>query len=289
MLPQPEANGDRSSSESTASFENAPAPTAITRSGFSSYDLLSALREMDELAPEQPHVCRSPRLSSDEDFQIEQLPAVSEEPTTINKFDIDNTAKTRKVPLWQKMENKVVVTRVKKAKELLNYKKQIMQSSIEEADGESPKGEGFVDQEIWKLREELGAYAITYGVCDSRPPHPGHHQTWTSRNLRCTVCTTNCGICNIACCKYNEARISEREAYLGSEEMMAATRVINRIHVYLQTGFDLPTFLKCTECKTIVCPNCCGQCPVKMCKDLRCNKCCKDPWQRCKWHDDEDE
>jgi hypothetical protein len=125
--------------------------------------------------------------------------------------------------------------------------------------------------QIWKLREELGAYATTYGVYDSHPPHPNHHQTWFSKNLRCTVCTESCGICGVACCKWNEAKIAEREAYLASEEMVAATRTIQRIEVYLLTGFDLPTFLRCTECRKLVCPSCCGQCPVTMCKDLRCN------------------
>ncbi|KAI9863109.1 MAG: hypothetical protein M1813_003929 [Trichoglossum hirsutum] len=286
MPSQSETNGDRSSSESIASFESAPAPTAIPRSGFSSYDLLSALREMDELAPGQVRASRIPKVDSNEDLQIERLPTVHEELTVTNKFKSDNTVKARKVPLWQKMENKVVVTRVKKAKELLNYKKQIMQGSTEEVDEEEIKGEGFVDREIWKLREELGVYTTTYGVYDSHPPHPSHHQTWTSKNLRCTTCTVSCGICNATCCKYNEAKIAEREAYLGSEEMVAATRVIRRIQIYLHTGFDLPTFLRCTECETLVCPDCCGMCPVKMCQDLKCNKCCEDPWEKCEWHDE---
>jgi hypothetical protein len=78
----------------------------------------------------------------------ERLPTVHEELTVTNKFKSDNTVKARKVPLWQKMENKVVVTRVKKAKELLNYKKQIMQGSTEEVDEEEIKGEGFVDREV---------------------------------------------------------------------------------------------------------------------------------------------
>jgi hypothetical protein len=46
------------------------------------------------------------------------------------------------------MENKVVVARVKKAKELLNYKKQTTQGSTEEVDEEEVKGEGFVDREV---------------------------------------------------------------------------------------------------------------------------------------------
>ncbi|KAI9778032.1 MAG: hypothetical protein M1839_008437 [Geoglossum umbratile] len=209
------------------------------------------------------------------------------------------TTKTTRLPLWQKMENKVAISRVKKAKERLQYKKQMVKGSNEEVDGDEVRDEGFVEQEyltesnpmfaqIWKLREELGAYTTTYGACDSQPPHPNHHQTWFSKNLRCTVCTENCGICGVACCKWNEAKVAEREAYLASETMMAATRIIQRIEVYLLTGFDLPTFLRCTECRTFVCPSCCGQCPVTMCKGLRCNKCVEDPWQRCEWHDESD-
>ncbi|KAI9761593.1 MAG: hypothetical protein M1840_001774 [Geoglossum simile] len=185
------------------------------------------------------------------------------------------------------MENKVAISRVKKAKERLQYR--MMKGSNEEVDGEEVRGEGFVDQEIWKLREELGAYATTYGVYDSHPPHPNHHQTWLSKNLRCTVCTENCGICGVACCKWNQAKNTEREAYLASEEMVTATRTIQRIEIYLRTGFDLPTFLRCTECRILVCPSCCGQCPVVMCKDLKCNKCVEDPWQRCEYHDETDE
>ncbi|KAH0559234.1 hypothetical protein GP486_004250 [Trichoglossum hirsutum] len=147
-MPSQSETGDRSSSESIASFESAPAPTAITRSGFSSYDLLSALRETDELAPGQVRTSKIPKVDSNEDLQIKQLPTVHEELTITNKFESDNATKARKVPLWQKVENKVVVTRVKKAKELLNYKKQIMQGSTEEADEGETKGEGFVDRQV---------------------------------------------------------------------------------------------------------------------------------------------
>ena len=46
------------------------------------------------------------------------------------------------------MENKVGISRVKKAKELLQYKKQVTKCPNEEADGEEDKGEGFVEQQV---------------------------------------------------------------------------------------------------------------------------------------------
>jgi hypothetical protein len=57
-----------------------------------------------------------------------------------------NTTKTAKLPLWQKMENKVAISRVKKAKERLQNRK--IKGSNEEVDEEEVSGEGFVDQEV---------------------------------------------------------------------------------------------------------------------------------------------
>ena len=67
----------------------------------------------------------------------ERLATVPEETTT---------TKSAKLPLWQKMENKVAISRVKKAKERLQYRK--TKGPNEEVDGEEIRGEGFVDQEV---------------------------------------------------------------------------------------------------------------------------------------------
>jgi hypothetical protein len=49
-------------------------------------------------------------------------------------------------------------------------------------------------------------------------------------------------------------------------------------------GGETQTFLQCTECKKMTCPNCCGICPIEGCYDTLCRKCKGgDPWSPCAW------
>lgn len=51
-------------------------------------------------------------------------------------------------------------------------------------------------------------------------------------------------------------------------------------------GVEEPTFLQCTDCKKMTCPNCCGICPIEGCRDTECRKCKKgDPWNPCSLHE----
>lgn len=49
-------------------------------------------------------------------------------------------------------------------------------------------------------------------------------------------------------------------------------------------GRELPTFMKCTDCEEVVCPECCGECADAVCKLIVCRDCKRDPWVNCDWH-----
>lgn len=51
-----------------------------------------------------------------------------------------------------------------------------------------------------------------------------------------------------------------------------------------------PTFLQCTECKKMTCPDCCGICPIEGCGDTECRKCkTGDAWNPCSWHEKQED
>ena len=71
---------------------------------------------------------------------------------------------------------------------------------------------------------------------------------------------------------------------------VAEDRVLEITKVF-PYGREAPTFLQCTKddetgCGQMVCPDCCGICPLEYCGDVQCRKCKADPWDICDWHDE---
>jgi hypothetical protein len=76
------------------------------------------------------------------------------------------------------------------------------------------------------------------------------------------------------------------------ESLKVAEERLLQIAFLFPYGQEAPTFLQCTKgdevgCGKMVCPDCCGECPHPICKDIQCRKCKKDPWNDCLWHDED--
>lgn len=118
------------------------------------------------------------------------------------------------------------------------------------------------------------------------PRHPNTSRDWMARNLKCTNCVSaGCAACGRACCAYKSATLgleNHKNNPTGREE--AYKRIVD-ISTVFPYGKEVPTFLECTTCKKLVCPDCCGMCPIEGCEDLECRRCkAPDPWTECSWH-----
>lgn len=69
----------------------------------------------------------------------------------------------------------------------------------------------------------------------------------------------------------------------GRDDAMKKVVDITTVFPY---GKEAPTFIQCTSCKELVCPDCCGICPHETCGDTQCRRCKTDPWMECGWHGD---
>ena len=113
------------------------------------------------------------------------------------------------------------------------------------------------------------------------------YQVSTNRDsLRCTVCQGACPVCSDHCCVYSKARNElEKTSPSDSDAQENAQAILNEINQLIAVGKDEPTFLECTECHKLVCPECCGVCPVLLCSDRTCVVCNVDSWMKCNWHE----
>lgn len=74
--------------------------------------------------------------------------------------------------------------------------------------------------------------------------------------------------------------------------LKVAEERMHQITTVFPYGREVSTFLQCTMgdetgCGKRICPDCCGQCPNELCRDIQCRKSKKDPWANCLWHDEE--
>ena len=53
-------------------------------------------------------------------------------------------------------------------------------------------------------------------------------------------------------------------------ELEDAAIIIRKIDMVYPNGRDEATFVRCTECKEKVCPDCAGKCPEFPCHDIQC-------------------
>ncbi|OAP61176.1 hypothetical protein AYL99_03377 [Fonsecaea erecta] len=135
------------------------------------------------------------------------------------------------------------------------------------------------------------SYDYDEGQPYSRHPYTG--RAWHSRNLKCTNCLDHCcAVCGRACCAYKSAALAVKTHKDNPESLKAAEEKLLQIAFLFPYGQEAPTFLQCTKggeigCGKMVCPDCCGECPNLICKDIQCRKCKKNPWAECLWHDED--
>ncbi|KEF61205.1 uncharacterized protein A1O9_02770 [Exophiala aquamarina CBS 119918] len=148
------------------------------------------------------------------------------------------------------------------------------------------------DLELY-LRRTLNAWSRDYNEGDPKPRHPNTGNGWYSRNLKCTTCMEDCcPVCKRACCAYKAAVLALQNHKDNPQAFKVADDRMHQITTLYPYGKEVPTFLQCTMgdetgCGKMVCPDCCGQCPNEICRDIQCRKCKKDPWSDCLWHDEE--
>lgn len=120
------------------------------------------------------------------------------------------------------------------------------------------------------------------------PNHPDTSRNWMHRNLRCTACVDKCcANCGKTCCAWKAAGIALERTHKENEDgVKRALRIREEIEAFDSRGKELPTFLKCSECEEMVCPECCGECCEEICRLVCCRKCKRDPWDVCDYHRD---
>ncbi|KAJ9603781.1 hypothetical protein H2200_011967 [Cladophialophora chaetospira] len=143
------------------------------------------------------------------------------------------------------------------------------------------------------LRSITNNQTYDYDPGQPYPRHPNTSRGWQSRNLKCTSCLDECcAVCGRACCAYRAAVLALRIHRTNPESLKIAEERLMQIAYLFPYGQEVPTFLRCTKgdeigCGKLVCPDCCGECPNPICKDIQCRKCKKDPWNDCLWHDED--
>ncbi|OQV05813.1 hypothetical protein CLAIMM_10483 [Cladophialophora immunda] len=143
------------------------------------------------------------------------------------------------------------------------------------------------------LRTTTNNYSYDYDDGQPYPRHPNTSRAWHSRNLKCTTCLDHCcAVCGRACCAYKAAALAVKIQKDNPESLKTAEERLLQIAFLFPYGQEAPTFLQCTKggeigCGKMVCPDCCGECPNPICKDIQCRKCKKNPWAECLWHDED--
>ncbi|OAL22569.1 hypothetical protein AYO22_07127 [Fonsecaea multimorphosa] len=143
------------------------------------------------------------------------------------------------------------------------------------------------------LRTATNNHSYDYDEGQPYSRHPNTSRAWHSRNLKCTTCLDGCcAVCGRACCAYKAAALAVKIHKDNPESLKAAEERLLQIAFLFPYGQEAPTFLQCTKggeigCGKMVCPDCCGECPNPICKDIQCRKCKKNPWAECLWHDED--
>ncbi|KIW76005.1 hypothetical protein Z517_10750 [Fonsecaea pedrosoi CBS 271.37] len=143
------------------------------------------------------------------------------------------------------------------------------------------------------LRTTTNNHSYDYDEGQPYSRHPNTSRAWHSRNLKCTTCLDHCcAVCGRACCAYKAAALAVKIHKDNPESLKMAEERLLQIAFLFPYGQEAPTFLQCTKggeigCGKMVCPDCCGECPNPICKDIQCRKCKKNPWAECLWHDED--
>lgn len=115
--------------------------------------------------------------------------------------------------------------------------------------------------------------------------HPNTSRNWMHRNLRCIDCNPKgCAKCGKACCAWKAASLGV-DNHTG-EAQKRASKIKTEIERFFPSGGrEMPTFLKCSDCERMVCPECCGECEDEICRLVCCRTCKRDPWGSCDFHE----
>ncbi|KAL2820027.1 hypothetical protein BJX63DRAFT_381053 [Aspergillus granulosus] len=103
----------------------------------------------------------------------------------------------------------------------------------------------------------------------------GDARAWDHRNLWCISCYGTCPVCKKAtCCLYEEALVKVNDGSSDGKDLEKAKRLVKIIEFLGPHVKDAATFTQCSPpdgCGRHVCPDCCGVCPNKICRDVQCN------------------
>lgn len=138
----------------------------------------------------------------------------------------------------------------------------------------------------------------------SNHKHPNHDRLWDSKNLFCIGCTKDtikiCECCGDYCCLWSlcKKRADTPKSGILPQERVKATQWLKRIACLMSHGIDEPTFLACSRCGKLVCPeciaicelcdalvccpDCCGKCPI--CQVPKCVRCKPNGEEECSYH-----
>lgn len=126
--------------------------------------------------------------------------------------------------------------------------------------------------QVEELRLQTGTMVVDYDPGDpNQIKHPNHSRVWSSKNLWCTTCQGRCTLCGVSCCALYAAWYLYNDQTASPVERLENIGLIKEIPKWVHIGTDEPTFMGCTECQRVVCPSCCGICPIALCHDRVCN------------------
>ncbi|KAL3449293.1 hypothetical protein BJX65DRAFT_273218 [Aspergillus insuetus] len=146
----------------------------------------------------------------------------------------------------------------------------------EQSDGESPSEPKKCARQtkILYARRITGTEIKPINLLDPKVRRrQGDPRAWNHRNLWCIRCPGPCPVCKGTCCLRGEARAKVRDESLEGEDLEKVKRLIEIIEFLGPHAKDADTYSQCSPpdgCGRRVCPDCCGVCPNKICRDIQC-------------------
>ncbi|KAL8799792.1 MAG: hypothetical protein Q9182_005624 [Xanthomendoza sp. 2 TL-2023] len=138
-------------------------------------------------------------------------------------------------------------------------------------------------QVLSHLRKTTGTKAIYRNPGPGHTKHPNHGRQYHSKNLQCTDHLGHCGVCKAACCVYLEAIEASNEAKTSSGREFAF-EIVRTVSQACVVPADVSTFLRCSECSRMICPECIGVCPERHCQVMTC-KVSPVFYRLCDWYE----
>lgn len=119
---------------------------------------------------------------------------------------------------------------------------------------------------LGELRRITGTEVVWHNDQNSLfPKHPNHHRVFKAKNLWCIQHHAKCALCKSACCVYMEAVAAFKYARNRYAQSIAK-EAGEMIKTCSLNQVEESTFLQCSECYRLMCPDCIGICPVEQCQ-----------------------